>query len=81
MTEFNNSQKEKLMQYLLSGCNNKFIIGDWIAKKIVMTFLGYGNTQMRTLELNKALKVTKVGNRKFYSYDSLIELLNKNKQK
>jgi len=81
MTEFNNSQKEKLMQYLLSSGNNKFIMGDWIAKKIVMTFLGYGNTQMRTLERNKALNMTKVGNRKFYSYNSLIQLLNKNEQK
>ena len=81
MNELNKSQKKKLLLFLLSASNNKLIIGDWIAKKLVMTCLGYSYALMWTLERNKVLNMKIIGSRTFYSYDSLIELLNKKQQK
>lgn len=56
-------------------------MGGWLPKKSVMKFFDYGDTQLRQLEADHLLTVSKIGNRKFYSVESLIELINKNVKK
>jgi hypothetical protein len=53
-------------------------IGGWLPKKAVMRFFDYGDSQMKTLEDNKILVVSKIGRRKFYSIDSIVSLMEKN---
>ena len=53
-------------------------IGGWLPKKAVMRFFDYGDSQMKTLEDNKILVVSKIGRRKFYSIESIVNLMEKN---
>lgn len=62
--------------HLLS--KNSISIGDWIEKKSVMNFFDYGDTQIRNLEKENKLTVSKIGRRKFYSKESIIKLIEKN---
>ena len=55
-------------------------IDDWLPKKAVMRFFDYGDTQLRELEKSKSIVVSKIGNRKFYSLKSIIELIEKHKK-
>lgn len=52
-------------------------IGDWIAKKDVMAFLDYKETQMREfmIEFNHVLEVSRIGRRVFIKEESLILVL------
>jgi hypothetical protein len=54
------------------------ITHDWIPRQQVMAFFGYGDTQMGTLEKSGDLVMTKVGNRKFYHRQSILQLLQNN---
>ena len=53
-------------------------IGGWLPKKAVMRFFDYGDSQMKTLEDNNILVVSKIGRRKFYSIESIVSLMEKN---
>ena len=53
-------------------------IGGWIPKNAAMRFLDYADNQMRVLERKNLLIVSKIGRRKFYSIQSLIELIQTN---
>lgn len=69
-----------IKQSLLAIEKNGSAIGGWLPKKVVMRYFDYGETQLRTLEHEHSIEVSKVGNRKFYAIASIIELLNKNKK-
>ena len=51
----------------------------WLPKKTVMRFFDYGETQMRQLEKENKLIVSKIKARKFYAVQSILELLEINK--
>jgi hypothetical protein len=50
-------------------------LDEWIPRKQVMKFLGYGDTQMGELERHKEIVFSRVGNRKFFKRDALLEFL------
>jgi len=56
-------------------------LGGWMPQKAVMRFFDYGDNRLRKLEKEGKLKVSKVGRRKFYSIDSIIKMLEENKEK
>jgi hypothetical protein len=64
---------------LLAIEKNGAAIGGWLPKKAVMRFFDYADNQLRVLEKENSLEVSKVGRRKFYSLNSIIALINKNK--
>lgn len=70
---------KSLKVLLLESFNNDSLYSEWIPRKTLMKFFDYGDTQMRALEKNYNVIVSKIGNRKFYLRDSIITLL-KNKQ-
>jgi hypothetical protein len=53
--------------------------GDWIPRKEVMKFFGYGETAMA--EIEKKLTTSKIGRRVFISRSSLLALLEENIKK
>ncbi len=56
-------------------------IKGWMPKKAVMRLFDYGDTQLRALEISKSIEVSKIGTRKFYSVESIVKLIEKNRQK
>jgi hypothetical protein len=70
-----------IKQSLLAIERNSASIGGWLPKKAVLKYFDYADNQLRTLERTKAIEVSKVGRRKFYSLKSIITLINQNKQK
>ena len=70
-----------IKQSLLAIERNGAAIGGWLPKKAVMRYFDYADNQLRVLERENALEVSKVGRRKFYSLNSIIALIDKNKQK
>ena len=52
----------------------------WLPKKIVMRFFDYGATQMRQLEKEYGLETSKIKARKFYSVQSILNLIEKHKK-
>ena len=70
-----------IKQSLLVIERNGAAIGGWLPKKAVLRYFDYGDSQLRLLEKSKEIEVSKVGRRKFYSLASIIELIDKNKQK
>jgi hypothetical protein len=70
-----------IKQSLLAIEQNSTAIGGWLPKKAVMKYFDYADNQLRVLEKENALEVSKVGRRKFYSISSIIALMDKNKQK
>jgi hypothetical protein len=70
-----------IKQSLLAIERNGAAIGGWLPKKAVMRYFDYADNQLRVLEKEKSLEVSKVGRRKFYSLNSIIALIDKNKQK
>lgn len=54
---------------------------DWIPKAELQEFLGFGSTQMRTIEKKYGLISKAIGKRKFYSSKSVIAAFNENKEK
>jgi hypothetical protein len=67
-----------LKQSLLAIERNCSAIGDWLPKKSVMRFFGYEATQLRELEKENSLVVSKIKARRFYSVQSIINLIEKN---
>ncbi len=80
MTEQNKllNEIEVIKQSLLKMEANYSPVVGWLTKKTVKRFLDYGDTQLRTLEKENKLTVSKIGSRKFYSYDSILNLIKKN---
>lgn len=79
-------RKEKDLQKILSEIHAKLesvslteIQSKWIPKKTAMRFFDYGETQMRELEKENHLVTSKIKARKFYSVESILALLEKNK--
>ena len=83
MKEYNKLMSEitLIKQSLLAIERNNAAIGGWLPKKAVMRYFDYADNQLRVLEKEKSLEVSKVGRRKFYSLNSIIALIDKNKQK
>ena len=54
--------------------------GGWLPRKAVMRYFDYGASQLRMLERKNAIQVSIIGNRKFYSVQSIIQLIEKNKK-
>ncbi len=51
----------------------------WLPKKQVMRFFDYGDTQMRQLEKEHRLETSTIKARKFYSVQSLLNLIEQHK--
>lgn len=51
----------------------------WIPKREVMKFLDFGETQMTTLTKCLPFTITTIGKRKFYLAESLLKILEDNK--
>jgi hypothetical protein len=60
---------------------NNLAIEGWLPKKAVLKYFDYADNQLRALEKTKAIVVSKVGRRKFYSIHSITKLINENIQK
>ncbi|SFZ93537.1 hypothetical protein SAMN05428642_103190 [Flaviramulus basaltis] len=54
------------------------VFNDWIPKKVVQEFFGYGNTKMSTFSLDYNIRTSKVGKRIFYNSSDILNLINKN---
>jgi hypothetical protein len=52
----------------------------WLPKKAVMRYFDYGETQLRQLEKEHNLEVSKIKARKFYSVQSILNLIEKHKK-
>ena len=52
---------------------------DWIPRKEVMNFLGYGDTQISYITKKYNITTSEVNKRKFYSTASLLQVLENNK--
>lgn len=52
----------------------------WLPKKAVMRYFDYGETQLRQLEKEHNLEVSKIKGRKFYSVQSILNLIEKHKK-
>lgn len=59
--------------------NQSNLIG-WMSRKTVLKFFDYSSNQLRALEKKNELVVSKVGRRTFYSVQSIIQLIEKNKK-
>lgn len=64
---------------LLAIEKNHLSLGGWLPKNTVLKYFDYGDNQLRNLEKTNSLVVSKIGRRKFYSVDSILALLEKNK--
>jgi hypothetical protein len=62
-----------------SEANFTFLFG-WLPKKMVMRYFDYGETQLRQLEKEHNLEVSKIKARKFYSVQSILNLIEKHKK-
>jgi hypothetical protein len=74
------SEIKLIKQAVLSMERNGASIGGWLPKRAVMRFLDYSDNQLRVLERTKMIEISKVGRRKFYSLQSIIELIERNRQ-
>jgi hypothetical protein len=83
MKEYNKLMSEitLIKQSLLAIERNNAAIGGWLPKKAVMRYFDYADNQLRLLEKENDLEVSRVGRRKFYSTKSIIALIDRNKQK
>jgi hypothetical protein len=83
MKEYNKLMSEIaiIKQSLLAIERNCAAVGGWLPKRAVMRYFDYADNQLRLLEKTKALQVSKIGRRKFYSLESIIKLIKENQQK
>lgn len=58
---------------------NGLALGGWLPKNTVMRFFDYCDNQLRSLEKDNPIEVSKIGRRKFYSVASIVALIDKNK--
>jgi hypothetical protein len=66
---------------LLHSAYTKGLQDIWIPKKSVMKFFDYGASQMHQMEKDHNLVSSKIKARKFYSAESILNLIEKNKTK
>lgn len=64
---------------LLALEKNSIVLGGWISKNAVLRYFDYSDSQLRSLERNHSIEVSKIGRRKFYSADSIVAFINKNR--
>ena len=64
---------------LLTIEKNGLALGGWLPKNTVMRFFDYCDNQLRSLEKDNPIEVSKIGRRKFYSVASIVALIDKNK--
>lgn len=74
------SEIRLIKQSLAAIERNSTAIGGWLPKKAVMRFFDYSDNQLRLLERMKTIETSKVGRRKFYSLNSIVELIERNRQ-
>jgi len=72
------SELALIKQSLLSIERNTSAIGGWLPKRFVLKYFDYGENQLRSFERTNEVVVSKIGRRKFYSVESLVNILNKN---
>jgi hypothetical protein len=63
----------------LYNLSTNVLYQSWLPKKAVMQFLDYGETQMRVIEKQNKLQVSKIKARTFYSVESVLKLLEDHK--
>ncbi len=69
----------KLEEGGINSFSENRLYDTWLPKKVVMRFFDYGETQMRQLEKEHHLEVSKIKARKFYSVQSILNLIEKHK--
>ena len=69
----------KIRQSLKRLEHHNSAMSEWWTKKMVMEYLNYGETQLRKLEKENKIVVSKIGARKFYSVQSILNLIEANK--
>ena len=67
---------KSLKVLLFESLNNNSLLSEWIPRKTLMKFFDYGDTQIRALEKNNEIVVSKIGQRKFYLRDSVLSFIN-----
>jgi hypothetical protein len=67
---------KSLKVLLFESLNNNSLLSVWIPRKTLMKFFDYGDTQIRALEKNNEIVVSKIGQRKFYLRDSILSFIN-----
>lgn len=67
------------INYKLDNLSEKGLHNVWLPKKAVMKYFDYGETQIRQLEKEHNLEVSKIKARKFYSVQSILNLIEKHK--
>jgi hypothetical protein len=68
-----------IKKLLLTIEKNGITIGGWLPKHIVLRFFDYSDNQLRNLERTSSIEVSKIGRRKFYSLESIIKIIEKNR--
>jgi hypothetical protein len=69
----------KEIKNLLDRAKTQSLQDIWIPKKEVMKYFDYGITQMYQLEKDHKIVCSKIKSRKFYSAQSILDLIEKNK--
>jgi hypothetical protein len=64
----------KLISELIAQQNP--LLQKWLPRDVVKDFFGYEDTQMTAMQKRAHLVTAKIGKRKFYKTDSILELLN-----
>jgi hypothetical protein len=69
----------RIKQSILAMEKNGLALGGWLPRNSVLRFFDYCDNQLRNLERTNTIEVSKIGRRKFYSVDSIIALIEKNR--
>lgn len=73
------NETQELLEAILSKLENPppclEIRREWIPKHEFQQYLGFGNTQMSTIERNYGFVFTVIGKKKFYSAKSILTIL------
>ena len=75
------NELNEIKKSLIEIERNNTVLGDWLPKKTVQKLFDYSDTQLRDFEKEQGLQFTKIKSRKFYSKRSLLEILEKHKNK
>ncbi len=75
-SNFDLQQKvNQIYKMVLEMLQNTNLLGDWMNKKTLKRVFDYSDSQIREMEKNQKLIVSKVGRRKFYSVKSALEII------
>jgi hypothetical protein len=72
------TQLDALNSLVLATPNSNSIAPEWVPKRDLMKFLGYGDTKIAELLNSDELVVCTIGKRKFIHKESLSQFLTKN---